>query len=215
MKRVSEFAKAKGISRGRAYQLVRSGALHAEVLGDGSLILDDTAMAWRPRKGRPLSEAMAWHLLAALDSAEQEGLRDAERARIRRHLSEIKKAEHPAQELAEKVSARAELREFAAHLDDVVDLRADPRVLVSGVGAAGSGMVAGDIVEGYVAPNVVDSVIRDYILKERRGGNVRLRVGRAPQMGRAAVAADLADWGRVRELREADRIVRELLLEIA
>lgn len=215
MKRVGEFAKAKGISRGRVYELVRAGSLPAQILDDGSVLLEDAAMAWRPRKGRPLSEPMAWHLLSVLDGERPAALRDAERARIRRYMAAIAAADHPAEELASKVSARAELREFAAHRDDVADLRADPRVLVSGVGAAGSGMSAGDVVEAYVDPDMVDRVIRDYVLKERRGGNVRLRVGKVRQMGNAVIAADLADWGRVRELREADRLVHDLLQEIA
>ncbi|MEV8339405.1 hypothetical protein [Leucobacter sp. NPDC077196] len=101
-----------------------------------------------------------------------------------------------------------------AHLDDVADLRADPRVTISGVGAAGSGMSAEDVVEGYVEPTAVDKLVRDYVLKERRDGNVRFRIGQVRQIGKAAIAAELADWGRVRELREADRLIRELLSKV-
>ena len=39
MKRVGEFARAKRISRGRVYELVRAGALPAQVLDDGSVLL--------------------------------------------------------------------------------------------------------------------------------------------------------------------------------
>ncbi|MBK0422573.1 hypothetical protein JD292_10875 [Leucobacter sp. CSA2] len=207
---MSEFAKAKGISRGRAYELVRAGVLPAHILADGSIILDDAAALWEPRKARPLSQAMAWKLLQALDGARGEGLRDSERARIRGHLAAVQQAESPARELAAKVARRSQLREFEAHVEDVRDLRADERLQISGVGAPGSGMNAGDVVEGYVDPAKVDAVVADYLLKERRGGNVRLRVGRVPVVGNAALAADLADWGRARELREAERILNEL-----
>lgn len=220
MKRVAEFAKAKGMSRGRAYALVRSGALPAQVLDDGSLILDEAAMAWIPKKSRPLSASMAWSLLQMLGHEKSVALRDAERARMKRYIAAIAAAESPARELAEKVSARAELREFSAHQDDLDDLRSDARVVLSGIGAAGSGMNSGNVVEGYVNPAAVDGLIRDYLLKERQSGNVRLRVsavslGSDSQCGKALIAADLADWGRARELREADRIVHELLRKMA
>ena len=214
MQRVSEFAKAKGISRGRAYALVRSGALPAQELSDGSIILDDAAMAWQPRKARPLSERMAWLLLAALEGAWPEGVRDAERARIRAHLAALREAADPARELAAKVSARAHLMEYSAHSADLADLRVDPRLRVSGVGAPSSRMMAGDAVEGYVSPDALEGVVGDYLLQERAGGNVRLRVSADREPGKAAIAADLADWGRARELREANRIVHELLQEL-
>lgn len=214
MKSVSSFAKEKGISRGRAYALVRSGALPAHELDDGSIILDDAAMAWQPRSSRPLSERMAWFFLAALEGRRPEGVRDVERARLRKHVEALRGASDPARELAAKVSARARLREFSAHRADVADLRADPRVHLSGVGAPGSRMVADDVVEGYVSQSAVDGLVGDYLLKEVPGGNVRLREGPDREVGKAALAADLADWGRARELREANRIIHELLREL-
>lgn len=214
MKRVSEFAKAKGISPGRAYALVRAGVLPAHQFSDGTIILDDGAMAWQPRKTRPLSEAMAWNLLSVLDGKHPEGLRDAERSRIRRHVAELRASDDPARELAGKVSARAELREFAAHRNDIADLRVDARVHLSGVGAPDSRMLAADVVEGYVAADSIHDLIDDYLLKKMSGGNVRLRVGRIRQAGKAALAADLADWGRAREVREANRIIQDLFQEI-
>ncbi|WP_336653000.1 MULTISPECIES: hypothetical protein [unclassified Leucobacter] len=214
MKRVSAFAKEKGISRGRAYALVRSGAIPAEVLDGGAIMLDDMAMAWQPRAARPLSERMAWFLLAALEGRRAEGARDAERARIRKHLAELQAAPESARLLAGKVAARAALREFSAHKADVADLRADPRLRLSGVGAPGSGMVADDVVEGYVCADVLDGLVNDYLLQEGRGNNVRLRVDTDHEVGKAALAADLADWGRARELREANRILHELLQEL-
>lgn len=211
MRRVGEFAKAKGISRARAYRLVRSGVLPAHQLNDGSFILDEGAMDWEPRVARPLSKSMAWALLRALDGEDLGGLRATERSRIRQHIAAIAGAESPARELAQKVSARAELKEFKAHKNDAVDVRSDGRVRISGVGAPGSRMMAGDVVEGYVDPGDLEDLCNGYLLRERPGGNVRLRVGGLHGVGMAAVAADLADWGRAREVREADRIVHDLL----
>lgn len=214
MKRVSEFAKAKGISRGRAYALVRAGVLPAHELGDGSIILDDAAMAWQPRAARPLSQRMSWFLLAALDGRRPEGIRDAERSRIKLYIEALRESSDPARELAAKVSARAQLREFSAHSADVQDLRGDPRIQLSGVGAPGSRMMADGVVEGYVSPNAIEGLVGDYLLQESVDGNVRLRVGADHEAGKAVLAADLADWGRARELREANRIIHELLQEL-
>lgn len=214
MRRVGDFAKAKGLSRARAYRLVRSGAIPAHQLPDGSFILDEAAMDWEPRAARPLSTSMAWGLLSALDGKMQPGLRSAERSRIKRHIAFIAEADSPARELAAKVSARADLKEFAAHRNDVSKVRSDARVHLSGVGAPGSRMMAGDVVEGYVDAEDLEGLCDDYLLRERPGGNVRLRVGEVREVGRAALAVDLADWGRAREMREANRIIHELLQEM-
>ncbi|WP_176783284.1 hypothetical protein [Leucobacter chromiiresistens] len=213
MQRVSEFARAKGISRGRAYRLVRSGALPARELSDGSIILEDSALAWQPRRARPLSSRMAWLLLRMLDGEAPAGVRDAERSRLKGHVQGLRESEAPAQLLAQKVSARAHLRAFFAHPEDAGDLRRDDRIALSGVGAPGSGMMAGDVVEGYVDPSVIEQVKSDYLLHEQADGNVRLRVADVHSPGKAALAADLADWGRAREMREADRLIRALLQE--
>ncbi|SDQ33493.1 hypothetical protein SAMN04488565_2254 [Leucobacter chromiiresistens] len=74
-------------------------------------------------------------------------------------------------------------------------------------------MMAGDVVEGYVDPSVIEQVKSDYLLHEQADGNVRLRVADVHSPGKAALAADLADWGRAREMREADRLIRALLQE--
>ncbi|MBS3183460.1 hypothetical protein [Leucobacter manosquensis] len=211
MQRVSEFAKAKGISRGRAYRLANSGALPAFRLSDGSIILEDAAVEWRPRNARPLSYRMAWLLLGILNGENLAGIRDAERARLKRHIQELRDAESPARVLATKVSARAGLQVFFAHPEDAREMRSDDRILLSGVGAPGSGMMAGDVVEGYVAPSAIKDLKSDYLLHEQVDGNVRLRIAEVLTPGRAAIAADLADWGRAREMREANRILDGLL----
>lgn len=212
--RVSEFAKAKGISRGRAYSLVRSGVLPAHELDDGSIILDDAAMAWQPRKARPLSQRMAWLLLSALEGTWRGDVRDAERARVKGHIASLREAVDPARELAAKVAARAQLIEYSAHSADLPDLRSDARLHLSGVGAPTSRIVAEDVVEGYVSQDLLGVVANHYLLQEKPGGNVRLRVSAGQEPGKAAIAADLADWGRARELREANRIIHELLQEL-
>lgn len=213
MQRVSEFAKAKGISRGRAYRLARSGVLPVRELNDGSIILEDAAMAWQPRHARPLSPRMAWLLLRMLDGEIPAEVRDAERSRLKGHVKGVREAENPAHVLAQKVSARAQLHVFFAHPEDAAEMRDDERIALSGVGAPGSGMMAGDVVEGYVAPSVIEKVKRDFLLHEQADGNVRLRVAEVREPGKAAIAADLADWGRAREMREANRIIHELLQE--
>lgn len=171
-------------------------------------------MLWNHLKAGPLSAPMAWGPLGTLEGRTASELLDAECARLKQYVAAIANADDPARELATKASARAKLREFSANKEDVADIRQDVRVAVSGVGAAASGMVAGDVVEGYVQADTIDALVQEYLLEERCGGNVRLRDGGSHELGKARVAADLADWGRARELGEANRIVDELLQEL-
>ena len=215
MQRVSEFAREKGISRSRAYALVRSGAIDSVQLDDGTILVEGVAAHyWKPRNARPLSERMAWALLSALDGEWDASLRGAEKSRLLGHIRDLRNDREPALALAEKVSKRAVLREYGVHKDDLADLRADPRLQVSGIGAPGSGMVAGEFVEGYVAPEHVDGLVSEYLLgSSSQGAGVSLRVSSLASVGRAAIAADLADWRGDRMLREANRIVADLLEE--
>ncbi|SEB96838.1 hypothetical protein SAMN04489806_2255 [Paramicrobacterium humi] len=211
MRRVSEFARLKGISPRRVYELVRNGTLPVQVLSDGTILLEESSMLWHPRATRPLSPRMAWAVLSAVDGHETPDLRSSERARVREHVQEIFSSENPAQLLAEKVSARSPIHRYRASSDDVVDLRRDARIRVSRVGSPGSGMTAGDELEAYISADDLAAVIREYLLDEDRSGNVRLRTGAPDRLGAAAVAADLADWGRTRETREANRILSRLV----
>lgn len=212
MRRVSEFAKLKGISRARAYQLVQSGAVPSKVLSDGTILLEESALLWEPRYGRPLSERMAWLLLHELADEPISQCSSSERARARQHIREIAKMREPARALAERVSRRGVLHRVAASPDDLADLREDDRIALSGVGALGSGMAAGGVIEGYVRPEHLQDVKGDYLLSDDPDGNVLLRVSEHAKILPSVIAADLADWGRAREVREANAIISRLLV---
>lgn len=211
MLRVSEFARSKGISRARAYQLVQSGVLPSKVLSDGTILLEESALLWEPRHGRPLSERMAWLVLHELSGQPISSRSSPERVRARQYISEIAKKREPARALAERVSRRGVLHRFAATVDDLADLRKDGRISLSGVGAKGSGMVAGGVVQGYVRPEHLEDIKGDYLLSDDPDGNVLLRVSEHANVLPAVIAADLADWGRAREIREANTLLSRLL----
>lgn len=211
MRRVSEFARLKGISRSRAYALAHSGALPSQILSDGTILLEESALLWEPRVSRPLSERMAWALLNELSGEPTNDLRDAERARVRQHVQDIAESEKPAIALASKVSRRSVPIRFRISADDIADLRADGRVALSGVGAPGSGMVAGDQLEGYVRPEHISDLQGDYLLSKDPEGSVLLRVTERGQVLESVIAADLADRGQAREVREANAILGRLL----
>lgn len=211
MRRVSEFARLKGISRARAYQLVHSGALPCVTLRDGTILLEESAMLWEPRRSRPLSERMAWLLLHELAGQPLPWRRTSERERVRQHIRSVSQTSDPARRLAELVSSRAVLHRFTASPDDLSDLRADERFTLSGVGAPGSGMMAGGVAEGYVRPEHLAGVKGDYLLADSPDANVLLRVSEHATILPSVIAADLADWGQAREVREANTIIRRLL----
>lgn len=210
MRSVSEFAELKGISKERVYALIRSGQIPYRKVGN-SLLVEPEALAWSPRVSRPLSPRMASSLVHHLEGIEGAELRPSERARIKEYAKRIFDSSNPAELLNAYLDKRAVRHSFSVSVDDLSDLRRDPRVLLSGVSAPLSRMSAPDVVEGVVSGEDLPLLVQEYLLRDAVKGNVVLRVPLGEvRVGPVFIAADLADWNRPRERRQAQEIVRDL-----
>lgn len=228
---VVEAAQRLGVNPSRVHARIREGSLAAEKIGNQWVIaLDDLRHISRHAgPGRPLSPRSAWALLAvAAKSPAVRELSPSDRSKARSRLRDLI---GPASFETSSVEAtldrvlgnRASRRLLVAAPRDLASIRADERVHVSGVSRPESNMSAGDSVEGYVSVADLPDLVDDYLLSDasrRRanvvlhvvGGDVGLRslsldvVAASP----LAIAADLAEYGNVRELGEAVRILGEL-----
>jgi hypothetical protein len=126
--------------------------------------------------------------------------------------------------IAHALQSRAERATFSASSLDLEDVLRDERVQLSGVSLPGSGISAGDLVEGYVFSHDLDALERDCLLSpaSRSRANVILHVVRSEAKHPAmkaladvvgsplALAADLAEHDGVRERYQAMRCLDDL-----
>lgn len=101
------------------------------------------------------------------------------------------------------------------------DLRADERLHLSGLSVPDSGVIAHDVIEGYVFSRDVEGLLDDYFLVRPDGarGNVFLHViheeaqgvPRAIDIAWPLVAIDLAEHSGARERERAAELLREML----
>jgi hypothetical protein len=159
---------------------------------------------------------MAWAVLRYLE-ADDPGvdigwLVASERLRARRYAARLRDDVDPAPLMRAWLNKRAHRRGFRAAGDDLADLAADRRVRQSGLALPLSGMVAVDVLEGYVDPGDVQHLVDDYFLIPDSGvdANVVLHVAK-PLVDPASwpvVAADLAEHNRAREDGRVEALVR-------
>ena len=246
---VSEAAERLGVNVQRVHQLVAEGALPAERVGR-HWILEEADLVRLDRRppGRPLSPKSAWALAImaavdagspALEKASSRALsriaapdRSKARARLRALLDESQFSpgdEEAALSLAASLRGllqnRAERHGFKAAARDLDDLRADSRVILSGVSLPDSGIASADIVEGYVSRAEFDSVVDDYLLSKARPPEANVVLHAFGDLAHFDVdlqadnwlvlAADLAEHHRPREVARAVEIVREVAVQQA
>lgn len=134
------------------------------------------------KRGRPLSERSAWAILAAsalqaseLDkyfNGESPVLRHHARKRIDALIRQVASIES-GQDYADAVPSvaaslrrllqnRAQRNIYRASPRDLPDLRAEKRLILSGLSHPNSGMASGDAVEAYVQRADLDGVVDDY-----------------------------------------------------
>ncbi len=211
---VAEAAQILGVSARRVRALLESGLLPGRQVG-GRWLLHAYEVDQRRQRhsegGRPLSQASAWHLLAALSGAE-DGLSELAaptRSRARTRARDLRKSEEIATKWPHVVSNRAAPASFYAHPSVLADLIADPRVVRSGVSAAadhGADLVTIGQAEGYVLSSDAHDLRAEYALNpdvNHAQANVLLHVVADEQASRwlfshpiapaAVVAADLAE----------------------
>lgn len=228
---VSEAAKRLGVSVARVHQRIADGTLPAERIG-AAWVIDEASLAQVRELGVPgrrLSVRSAWAVVAASreDGAEGGHLAPSERSRARQRLHELLVAAAASTSdtriravavlLRTLLRNRAARRCYQASPLDLPHLRADRRLLVSGLSHPASGISSGDVVEGYVAPVDIQDLIRDHLLSPvSKEGNVVLHVLPAGlphssvTVGALAVAADLAEHRGPREERRAFEILRQI-----
>lgn len=225
---VAEAAKRLGVGVPRVHQRISDGSLRAERIG-AQWVVDELSLlrvAESKSPGRPLSSRSAWALIALADGDDDAlaGLAPAERARARERLNQLfakvagpLNSEEQLRDVAVLLRSwfrnRAERRLYRATAGDLPALREDRRLALSGLSAA-SGIASGDVVEGYVASDVADRVVADYLLvSAEHESNVVLHVV-SPEYPVDAgalllLAADLAEHRGPREELRAAEYLRE------
>lgn len=247
---VAEAASQLGVGERRVLQRIADGSLPAERIGERWAIDERDLLPLDDQRdpGRPISERSAWAVIAAafllLYEAEERkqasywlaSLAPSERSRARKRLRNLlahrpnagaeKHIAEAAAELRVLLGNRADRVLLHASPRDLADLRNDHRLALAGLSSPDSGIVAGDLVEGYLDAASRDALVDDYLLDQvmrEADANVILHVvpddvaQQAPELWRSAaamlpllLAADLAEHRRPREQARAADLVAEL-----
>jgi excisionase family DNA binding protein len=201
---IPQAADVLRLSPGRVHALVAHGQIPAVKVG-GRWLLERGEVERRRRqgalRGRPFAPHNAWALLRLASGEDPGELDSSVRSRMRKVL-----ANERLEGLAPRLARRGELLYFEGHRGEVPYVVRDPRLVASGVSAAGAhglDLVSGQEVDGYIRAGAVGKLAADHALRPgSRGANVRLRAvpDRAwsfPAEARiaplAAVALDLAE----------------------
>jgi excisionase family DNA binding protein len=211
-----EAAERLGVDVATVRRRAARGQLSARKVGNSWLVSDaDVAFEARQRRGRGrrLSSRSAWAVLDVLSGVQLEGLSRSEQARAR------SRAVDAARLSPGDLDARAVtmlLRGPGGARDRVA---LDPRVVRGGVSAseeAGLGLVAPDVVEGYIRPEHLDAFMTSYALSAvpRDRADIILRVpqprwpfGDAVVVPPAVAAADVLDAGDSRSVDAAHELL--------
>lgn len=211
---VSEVAQRLGVSQARVRQRIADGSLAADRISGRWLIPAASVRAVsNVGRSRPLSEPMAWAVLRYLADTEIDidWLTASERLRARTYADRLRNDSDPAPIMRAWLKSRANRRLLRAAEGDLAELVADDRIRLSGVMLPDSGLVTQDIVEGYVSPADVESIVDDYFLVSAvgRDANVILHVAdaRVDPASVAVIAADLAEHNGPREDGRVEELV--------
>jgi hypothetical protein len=182
---VTTAAGRLGLDERRVRALIAKGLLDAERVG-GRWLVDPSSVARRARRGapdgRPYSPRMAWATLAEVAGSEAtlrvRGVGPTERKRIRERL-----AASPLANLAPRLRGRARTLRLRVHPADVARLEQHPRVVLTGVSAAGAhgaDISAPGVAEVYVPARSVPALVRLYRFAETDDPNAILHVVDGP-----------------------------------
>jgi excisionase family DNA binding protein len=228
---VAEAARRLGVGTVRVHQRIADGSLRAERIGS-QWAIDERSLPQGAecKPGRPLSRRSAWAqiALAAGEVRALSHLAPVERSRARDRLDRLYRtalkplrSEDDLSQIGAVLRAllrnRAERRQYQAASADLADLRADPRLALSGLSVT-SGIAPGTIVEGYIRAGDLGAFTRAYLLVPADSEpNVVLHVleGDLPDNASSPLllAADLAEYRRPREERRAAELLRDAALQ--
>jgi excisionase family DNA binding protein len=221
---VEEAARRLGVSPSRVRALLASGGLDGEKLA-GTWMVRADSVRHRGRVGRRIGRQLtaenAWAALLFASGEEADWLAPSERYRLLGLLDR-----DGLMVVSERVHARARHARFMAHPGILERLAANPRLVASGVSAAGAlglGLTAGREVDAYVRESHLLQLISGYALGAEVSlaeANVTLRIiadsawhlpGRLAPV--AAVAVDLAEAPDARTARVGAHTLQQLDLE--
>ena len=197
------------VSPRRVLQWIAAGTMRAEKIG-GVYVVEDTELGRRRMAGRPLSVSMAWGLADVLSGREPAGRGPTERWRLRQYAARLAGSPDPAGLLASWMRRRAGRIVLECQPGEAGSVRADSRLIVSGVSDQRSGLSAAHQAEGYVRPADVDGLIADHLLLPSARGNVVFHVtdrAVSTPVPVGLVMADLADYGEVREDARVEQMI--------
>lgn len=174
---VADAAKRLGVTEQRVLRLIHECALGADRFGHAHLVrLEDVERraAQAPTGGRRFTTAHAWGLLELAAGDPAPWLDRSTRYRLRRLI-----AERGLNGLRSRLTGRGVPSRFRAHPSQLPGLRSDPALMLTGATAASElrlGLLAGEVVEGYVDARDLDEIVRRHRLRSSRDPNVILRV---------------------------------------
>lgn len=212
---VSEFAAEAGISVARARQLAAGGRVRAKKVGSQWVIADGEVNRRRALPSRPMSERIAWAAAAMADGLSVDWLESSERSRLRKRLGSLFESSDPVGQIQAWMRSRGDASWWLADAASLPVLA--ERVRLSGVANSGAGLSSGGLVEGYVLPGELESLVDEFWLVPADPGSgevvVRMTSFVPERVPRLMVAADLAGHRRSREIAAAERIIDEVLEE--
>ncbi|MDQ1294225.1 MAG: hypothetical protein QG608_2108 [Actinomycetota bacterium] len=205
-----EAAERLKVSQARVRQLYRSGRLQGRKVSD-RILLDEVGLNRPAARSRPMSHRMAWGLIAVLSHQEPVGLLARERLRLGKAGERLKTDADPASWLRSWLPARAKRLSFSVDLEDIPSLRADPRILLSGISDPRAGLSTGGEIEGYLHPADLPGLVEDYLMSGvgRNNAFLHLHPESPSPVPLGLVLADLADHNGPREDAKVNSLLQE------
>ena len=177
---VPEFARAKGLSRGRILHLIHSGDIKARMSGSRWLI-DESQLNFIPKASRALSGEMQMALLQRLArSPVVEPINSSQRKRLEAKISQLKKHPDPALLLRSWVKEDEEVVKLRASEKDLLKLQSAKELIPAGASDSSSQIFEQGLLEAYIERDKLKNLIKSYLLVESESPNVILRVINQP-----------------------------------
>lgn len=215
----AEAARRLNVSERRVRALLEEGRIPAQRVSGRWVIDESDVSRYQPGSpaGRPLSERSAWLLVlrawVVVDRrAPAPELSPIEKYRVNRRLERLQESPDPLGVIRSLLAKRAEKVELSSSPSDLVQLREDPRIRLSGVSHPDSGLLSNSELEAYVCRKDFESLIKDWFLVKAPAGqrsNVLLHVAAdvPDELPPLVIAADLAERPGVREQQAAREII--------
>jgi len=211
---VAEAARILGVRPERARQLIADGRLEARRVA-GRWAVDVASLPSAPRRGRPMSQRIAWAFVHLGEGRRAPWIRNEEAYRLRSRRNALVHDAEPELLLRSWLASRAHRHQLSG--PSAERLADDPRVSMSGISDARSGISAGHQAEAYVHVDDLEQVCADHLLVPARRADANVWLHAAPTVPPEPVpvllvAADLADHDGPRELARARELIVQALV---